>query len=429
MARITLWFLAAVAAANLAHATPVPMDDRNTADIGSAESSADAQRLQTIANYGPPPPYSEIDPNDQRRPHVDTLLGESSSSTSMDQNSLGQSQFGSTSQQFNAGGQTDRSVHVTQVLTDARIKLDLPSMEGLYARVGQTRKGLHAQVDMSSAEKPSARVDLSIKHSLANLGLEAGVDFILDVIVALFEALESGHLLDNFRAIADQVLSELQSKHGANSDDQAPAALDITLPINFHAVVYNWLYEMVGEDTTKLRYYLSNLLAFQVIPRIIGQMLESDKDHTYERALDFAKRVKHVAGVKWVAEQLPEYVPNYFEFIVKYAIQRQLPRSVKLVGGIYDAMDKTEQEGVQYLYKCKRGLNDPSPWNVLDSMFGNLITDIYKESLGSITQQCNIYFAKHIDGFKFLEEFQLTLVTLEEENTDSLLEKAEEHQG
>ncbi|KAJ1980300.1 hypothetical protein H4R34_002502 [Dimargaris verticillata] len=129
-----------------------------------------------------------------------------------------------------------------------------------------------------------------VKHSLANLGLEADVDFILDVVVALFEALKSPHSLGNFQAIVGQVLLELQGIRGANSDDQALAAPDLNLPANFPAAVYDsWVGEIAGNNATELCYYTSNLLAFRVIPRIIGQMLECDKDDRYERALDFAE--------------------------------------------------------------------------------------------------------------------------------------------
>ncbi|KAJ1976911.1 hypothetical protein H4R34_003798 [Dimargaris verticillata] len=168
-----------------------------------------------------------------------------------------------------------------------------------------------------------------IKHNLANLGLTLSVDDALVLVEALFEALKSSNLLANFQTIVEEALSEPQGNQGENSNDQATMTKDpVKLP-NHRANTYTSLRdEIAGNDADKLRYYLSSLLVFDIIPHIIGQMFEKGQD---KDALKFAEQINGTAGLKWVVKQFPDYVPDYFEFIVQYAIKRQLPEREDLI--------------------------------------------------------------------------------------------------
>ncbi|KAJ1967526.1 hypothetical protein H4R34_006380, partial [Dimargaris verticillata] len=54
------------------------------------------------------------------------------------------------------------------------------------------------------------------------------------------------------------------------------------------------------------------MLAFSVIPGIIGQVLESDKPDNYENALKLATQIHEMPDFKDFIKAYPENAPNYF---------------------------------------------------------------------------------------------------------------------
>ncbi|KAJ1966998.1 hypothetical protein H4R35_006842, partial [Dimargaris xerosporica] len=105
------------------------------------------------------------------------------------------------------------------------------------------------------------------------------------------------------------------------------------LPENFHAfVLHFWLEVIDGNDLEQLCYFLCNVLTFNTIPWIIGQMLES---RGHPEALKLAQAIGEMIGSTPAAQAYSEFKPNYFEFIVVYATARQLKNYKEVVYGTH----------------------------------------------------------------------------------------------
>ncbi|KAJ1972019.1 hypothetical protein H4R34_005549 [Dimargaris verticillata] len=97
------------------------------------------------------------------------------------------------------------------------------------------------------------RVELDgLKHSLFRLGEKWDKKDILDAVKALFQSLESENLLENFKIIE----------------------------------------VICGGNVKQLRYYLTNMLVFNVIPLLISWVLHRNQDD----ALDLAREIMQLDG-------------------------------------------------------------------------------------------------------------------------------------
>ncbi|KAJ1980890.1 hypothetical protein H4R35_000932 [Dimargaris xerosporica] len=186
-----------------------------------------------------------------------------------------------------------------------------------------------------------------VKHSLANLGVKPNIERIVGVVVALFEAVYSDNLLKNFQVITDSVMPVQKDIQGTSSPNQGSEVTIEVRPENFRAFVCQFWLQVIGNNNVvQLRYFLSNLLAFNVIPGIIGQVLESE---TPTDALHLAEQIHNIPGVTKVTEDFSGNAPNYFEFIMIYATERQLDE-------FYDLLAKAQQMGnikVDLILKAK----------------------------------------------------------------------------
>ncbi|KAJ1975206.1 hypothetical protein H4R34_004424 [Dimargaris verticillata] len=174
-----------------------------------------------------------------------------------------------------------------------------------------------------------------IKHGLVNLGhaspgLKPDIQHIIDVVTAFFEALGSLKLLANFKDIVKQASKDFQDSQFLASTDPPSITPGQLLSKEFRAFVYQFWVEVIGNNNEeRLRYFLHNLLAFHVIPSIIGQVLESDKSvepdepGRYDDTLELAKQIHEIPGFKLVVKSYAENAPNYFEFIMVSAILKQ----------------------------------------------------------------------------------------------------------
>ncbi|KAJ1976864.1 hypothetical protein H4R34_003816 [Dimargaris verticillata] len=157
---------------------------------------------------------------------------------------------------------------------------------------------------------------MKIKHSIFNVALMSETKYIFDVIMALFDVLNSPDLLTNFQTIAEQMLPEQQGSQDVNSANQAVMVAIPVQPQNFHAYsTWFWLKVIGGGNTKQLRYFLNNMLLFTTIPRLIGQLLEYERSN---RALKIAQQISETDDFTRAASAFPENMPNYFEFIVIY---------------------------------------------------------------------------------------------------------------
>ncbi|KAJ1980066.1 hypothetical protein H4R34_002587 [Dimargaris verticillata] len=112
----------------------------------------------------------------------------------------------------------------------------------------------------------------SVHHSLANLGLAPETNDIVGVIKALFAMLKNeDNLLKEFDAMVRSERGELQVDQDVVSTDQTEKAAALASTKKFHAFLDQyWLNGIGGGKEERLSYYLSNMLALSVIPRIIG---------------------------------------------------------------------------------------------------------------------------------------------------------------
>ncbi|KAJ1971309.1 hypothetical protein H4R34_005784, partial [Dimargaris verticillata] len=185
---------------------------------------------------------------------------------------------------------------------------------------------------------------------LFNIGQEFDIDYIVNVIKALFVELNCGDLLVNFQTIAEETWHKQQNNQDVVSSNQAMMATKPALDKKASASTLNfWLKVIGGGKVEQLRYYLTNMLVFDTIPLIIGQVLESTDKY---KAVDLAQRISELPDFKTfvanhfkltpnhlesvdvhpaIAPNHPDYVsmdpvmaPNYFEFIIYYVLSREI---------------------------------------------------------------------------------------------------------
>ncbi|KAJ1961951.1 hypothetical protein H4R35_007398, partial [Dimargaris xerosporica] len=118
----------------------------------------------------------------------------------------------------------------------------------------------------------------SVRHSIAKLGLDASITQLGSVVEALFAVLSSPDLLDNFRTITTRMFPKQQRSQGAHPVNPAPTPANPAKHQQLYAFMHQlWLEVIGGGNLDQLRYYLCNMLAFDVIPSLLGQVLESGR--------------------------------------------------------------------------------------------------------------------------------------------------------
>ncbi|KAJ1971009.1 hypothetical protein H4R34_005878 [Dimargaris verticillata] len=182
----------------------------------------------------------------------------------------------------------------------------------------------------------------NVMHSLINLGSRSGNKYIVAVIKALFEMLGSPELLASFQALVGPVPGAQQ---------------------NFRAFMHQlWLEVIGGGKGDQLQCFLGNMLAKDVIPGIVSQMLRSGR---HAEALSLAKQLGTIDGFVQAVDAYPENAPNLFEFVVIYATARRLDGLDTLL----PAAQRSGSADVQMLYNCFEEAGPNSPWKALVRTF------------------------------------------------------------
>ncbi|KAJ1976524.1 hypothetical protein H4R34_003951 [Dimargaris verticillata] len=420
MARITLWFLATMAAVGLARAATLPEKDVDTTNANPQLHSADTKEQDR-------PPLLKL-PSELFHNVVIELPIEAA-------NSL---ELASELSLMSVKDQLD--LYGGKVFYDLRRKLDLPDVMGLSAEVGLRtlldgaqleyrgltgkfleyiyfvvsnenskqeyfvdhfpglfQNDLFWELDLPPFVASWISIQLqehdippnNVQHSLANLGLTSGPKYIVGVIKALFAMLKNkDDLLKEFEAMVQQVPEEPQGDQDVASTDQASAAIVGSEPDEaqvdqvvvltdqkqkeraqalsreFRAFIDRfWLEVIGGGKKEQLCYFLSNMLAFDVIPRILGQVLESGN---YDKALELARQVSQLPDFTEFVKECQANAPNYFEFIMMYATMQKLD-------GFEALLPDAQRDGnvdVSFLYNCFEGFEEDFSLDVWKDIFG-----------------------------------------------------------
>ncbi|KAJ1979415.1 hypothetical protein H4R35_001522 [Dimargaris xerosporica] len=175
--------------------------------------------------------------------------------------------------------------------------------------------------------------------------------------------LNSLNLPKYLQTLVDPTWQEQQgSQNGQDmtSTKQTPAATDKAPPTDPRAFMnWYWLNIIGGGDVDQLRYYLRDMLAFNVIPGIISQALTSGEHH--DKALEIALQISRIPVIERFAKNCRVNALNYFEFIMLYATKNELD-------GLDTLLPDAQQKGdvnFQFLYNCIRATEstlDLSAW-------------------------------------------------------------------
>ncbi|KAJ1979815.1 hypothetical protein H4R34_002687, partial [Dimargaris verticillata] len=153
-----------------------------------------------------------------------------------------------------------------------------------------------------------------LKRSLVNFGIvNAGqkpdISRIVGVVKALFEVLDSDNLLDNFLAITKEASDDFEDSQTLAAANPQSITDGQLLSKNFRAFVYQFWVEVIGSNNKEqLRYYLRSMLAFVVVPPMIGHVLESGKSadpakpNEYEDTLKLIRQIHEIPGFKAVVK-------------------------------------------------------------------------------------------------------------------------------
>ncbi|KAJ1981446.1 hypothetical protein H4R34_002078, partial [Dimargaris verticillata] len=207
-----------------------------------------------------------------------------------------------------------------------------------------------------------------IKYSLFTLGEKWDTTDILDAANALFQSLESKNLLENFKIIGGLPLNN----QGNDSRYQMIMKAESFRRWGRHAPIHQfWLEVICGGKVEQLRYYLTNMLVFNVIPLLISRVLHRNQND----ALDLAHEIMQLHGfTKFVQADYfkahPGYAPNYFESIAIYAIQRNLPDSTAIIHAVLHDKDGKERAAIPFLLDCHAKFRPFSRHNILQNVVG-----------------------------------------------------------
>ncbi|KAJ1971672.1 hypothetical protein H4R34_005663, partial [Dimargaris verticillata] len=290
------------------------------------------------------------------------------------------------------------------------------------------------RVAMPNFVKPwaTARMDqkmvspAGLKHSLVSLGRNPDIAYIVKAIKALVWMLSSTELLKHFKTIVGYTSTGTESRKAVMTSGKA-------LSKEFRAFVDQFWLKVIGNNNEEqLRYFLRNLLVFHVIPGIIGQALESgksvkpDEPGRYDDALELAKQIHEIPDVAEIIEEYSTNTPNYFEFIMIYAAERELDVST-------DYLLKAQKAGKvdgKHLYDCFVSPEHNSSWHDFRSTFGGQSL----KSAGARKQgpkpTCKSLVLKYQRTISFIEEPEAFAFFPFGEDTFNLFEPdVEQHQG
>ncbi|KAJ1968837.1 hypothetical protein H4R35_006314 [Dimargaris xerosporica] len=232
--------------------------------------------------------------------------------------------------------------------------------------------------------------------------------------------LKDGDLLANFKAIVKDVSTRQQGSHSVGSTVQAPAESNPLPPQTYREYMYRfWLEVICGNKLEKLRHYLGHLLAFQVIPGMIYQMLEFGWN---AKALKLAAQVSHVQAFKWVVNLFTQNPPNYFEFIIMYALKRRPENFEDLIHAAYRDMggeDDEKKAVIQTLYNCHKRF-DSSHWEILGTMFGLTAHPDYSTYQYNTDVFCRSRLWKYVQDFELTNESYGAILTAKDVDISTL---------
>ncbi|KAJ1982928.1 hypothetical protein H4R35_000054 [Dimargaris xerosporica] len=254
-----------------------------------------------------------------------------------------------------------------------------------------------------------------VKHSLSNLGREADVDSIIAMVEALFAMLNSKDLLDAFKATIKLILPGQQGNQAMNSTNQASAVMDPAQSQDFRPFMLWFWSEFVSGGTAKqLSYFLSNLLAFDVIPRIIGQALEARQER---KALVLAHNISQSKVFTEAIEVFSPIAPNYLEFIVMYATERRLEGFPVFLA---DNVQAFMGPDFQRIFNCFAYPEPEFPWITLEATFGLKRPSNVKSWQEEFLTQCTPLMVKYKRSL-FIKQGPVVFVeTISEEETSDL---------
>ncbi|KAJ1974904.1 hypothetical protein H4R35_003398, partial [Dimargaris xerosporica] len=261
-----------------------------------------------------------------------------------------------------------------------------------------------------------------VRHSLANLGLTSGTKYIVKAVAELFNVLNSHDLLNNFQAIVSLSSQELQGDLAKSATRKPLVKIGRVLSKKFRAFTNHFWLNVIGRgNVDQLRYYLRNLLAFDVIPRIIGQVLESRKHNVkaFAKALELAEQfnplVKQRGEVEGGEQAIEDYggnTPNYFEFIMLYVTLRELE-------GFQALLPDAQKKGgvvVDFWYKCYSTLGQNDSLSVWGDIFDLKRSNDYNWSLQN-QADCKPLLAKYQRSFFSIDSYLVSAFFLDGEDT------------
>ncbi|KAJ1979985.1 hypothetical protein H4R35_001301 [Dimargaris xerosporica] len=352
MARITLWLLTAMAAVSLIHATQVPVESDSIAG-DSAENTPKIDEQEGAKLFALPTEMLDHMFSIIPLPKLHLFKSTSKKSQQVVQNYIDHRNaqiFAKLRQLLDLRNlqQPPNLVGLHTLLDGAQLEYRGTTSSFLayfyFSKLGDTGQldndelhfpdlfNLYRFRDLVLPEFVEPWIDVTfsqdkvspnwVKHGLINLGRKPDVSYIVDVVEAVLEVLHGSDLLTNFRTIAGLPAQEQQDDQSTGSDSQTLMATVPEQPMDFPTFMHRfWATIIGGNDIHKLRFFLINLLAFNVIPGIIAQTLESNK---HPEALKLATRISQLPRFISAAKAFTTNAPNYFEFIVMYVIERQL---------------------------------------------------------------------------------------------------------
>ncbi|KAJ1980035.1 hypothetical protein H4R35_001286 [Dimargaris xerosporica] len=278
---------------------------------------------------------------------------------------------------------------------------------------GKVFSGLRRHLGLLGMDGSPALVGLKTLIDGAQIEYRAMVE-------ELFEVLASRDLLTNFQAIVDPRRPGPHSSEGGETTDQTPAAANPMQLWDFDVFMHRFWLKVIGGDNAKqLRYYLSNMLVFNVIPQIIGQVLESgERDKALEKALKLADEISQLGGITTFIQDHPGNVPNYFEFIMLYATMQQFDNLDSLLPVIQQKGDVK----VYQLYNCFAGFEEEFSLHTWEDIFSLKLPSDFGQWLDENQRDCNPLLAKYMRNFYFTDTPVVNAYYLEGEDTTDWFE-------
>ncbi|KAJ1976637.1 hypothetical protein H4R34_003903, partial [Dimargaris verticillata] len=178
----------------------------------------------------------------------------------------------------------------------------------------------------------------------------------------------------------------------------------------------------------RLSYYLSNMLAFNVIPRIIGQALDSDSrdNGKYNKVLELVQQISQLPDFTERFGPKSVNAPNYFEFIVLYATGQKLENREKLL----PIAQKEGRVDVSFLYYCFNQLSKSFlvdgwyAWDGSDGYFKIKLTEYATHWSGYYDVFCKSREKKYSRSLDFFDDARVKLYYIDDEDTSDLVKSA-----